>query len=312
MNTYKLTESKPNNHVGSLIELLASGIKIKLIPIGNHDNIIYKDTQQMIILEKSVLVNRVVAIKDYKYENKFLILFNIFGNYTSVEVYGFFAYFDEKGFVVNKVVVNHLIVSYDHRNVNMGHDNMFLYHDHFLFLYQHRDTKNIVANFILFDDRNIKVFNTHYFPFGGKDFFIYHGHVVFKDNNKYKLIDLQFDTEFLIKEVDDYTIVSVVEKDVDFYEGYPLKCGRCNENGKIAIAYYGLGSIGFGNCFCDQCMIKYSKSRACWECCKNIGGTPCFNQVNYVCEKEHDGEVIMKFNKTYIPPYLMNGSVEYK
>lgn len=339
MQQVLLKEVQKNKDTMSLITCLTKHIHCKLIPknddindniddnINNINNIYQDDNNMVMLTEKCNLVNRIIAIKDYKYDNKFLILFNIYGYYMNMYVYGFFVFFDEHGHVAQKKHINDMIVSYDHRDVNMSHDNMFLYDDHFLFIYDHRDTKKLIGNFVLFNTSQnceyveMKNYN-HYFSFGGTIVITNNSNVVIKnkkdDKNKmdvkYKVIDLYFDDHFTISEWDDYTKAPLTKKECIDLDGYPLLCGKCGEKSVNATASYNNCVIGFGNCFCSKCLIRYSKSDQRWYCCQSINKKPCQNMLNndYCCDLTHGDNPIINLTKTYIPPYIMKGSVIYK
>lgn len=321
MEHYSLKEVEKSTDTSCLIQSIVNNIHCELVNNdNNNNNVVYQDDYKQIVLTKQCnAVNRIIVIKDYKYDNKFLVLFNVYSGYTTMQVYGFFVFFN-KGKVAKKMYINNMITSYDHRDVNMSHENMFLYDDHFLFVYDHRDTKRFIGNFVLFNTLNLydyasmKIYNRYYFSFGGDIIVTNNSHVVIKDKDVYRVIDLYFDDGFSVGEYDDYTKAPVINKDITEFDGYPMKCVRCDKVGSIASAYYGISTIGLGNCFCTECMIRYSKSDRRWYCCQSINHGPCFNVLNdnnYQCDKIHDTNYKLEFNKTYVPPYLEKGSVVY-
>ena len=243
-------------------------------------------------------------------------MFNIDSYCTMMEVYGFFVFFDEFGNVAEKLYINQMIFSYDHRNANMSCSSVFLYDDHCLFIYKHRDTRNLIGNFRVFKDVDMIVYGAHYFPYGGTNFMLHGNYFVMQDkDDKYKVINMYFDDKFTVIKYENYQDAPIIDHSSKEFDGYPIFCGKCGEKGTSACAYYGLSYISLGNCFCTTCFIRFSKSDKEWICCRSMNHKPCFCLLDgFQCHEEHDvnANVVMNFKKTYIPPYLMKGSIEYK
>jgi hypothetical protein len=346
----------------SLLKYIIDTIEIKLYQKGYNDEntkykkILYDDENQQIVLLNELLLDyNMLAIKDTKYNNKFLILFSLKHYYTDYNIFGFIVYFNKECKILEKKIITSVITNYDNRNVTVNNKNIFMYDNHITFIYTHRDLRTFNIDFIKIQEEtyenNIDIILKSCY-YNNK----YSGKIINTNNPRYIVIDttnkysdvkqkcnkyIIYDITSLKKitdikaeinyyDVDYYNdiIDKVVEKDeINEYDGYPLKCIKCNNKTTITDAIYDISEYSntynhFGNSFCNKCMIRYSKSSNCWVCCKPIQYN---NNINICCEKlsienncectkvhcDVKTEFIIDVNSGLMPPYINKGKIYY-
>lgn len=315
-------------------------------------------------VQKIELISRnanIFAIKDHKYTNKFLIIYTIIDGRINEHLFGFVVYFDESGEVYDKKIITSSIAEYDSRNVRPNHNNLYLHDDKLIFLFIHRDTKTFFMKLVQFSPTtnsnkiNIIFKSAMYcssyggtiIPTNNHKYIVTEANIGWQHENqsddkfqKYIIYDITSiallnDTKAMFERhfTDDYKLITDIitfkdEDEISSFEGYPIKCIKCNNKTAIASANYNVDKYGhnfasFGNSFCVNCMIKYSCKN--WNCCKALISS-CFSakqditicehilteENNYECNKEHVNiSITFDTEQTYIPPYLLRGVVTY-
>lgn len=321
METYPLTVEKPDNNCYYLLESIMNTMECTRVVKDDvkNVNIIYSDDQHQIVLTEPFKLGKVYVMKDSGYNNKYLVLFTICGGCTMYYVYGFFIFFDNQGDVAKKMIIHYMLTSYDCRNTWLSKETVFLHKDAFLFMYKHRDTHQFIINPILFNTN--KVYNDAdmdilcvNIELSGS---IVHEHnncvVIKQKDGNYKVIPLYFKSTLNVYLHNDYHAITNQLPEISEFDGYPIICVKCSGKTSIATAYYGSCTIGLGNSFCQHCMIRYSKSDKLWVCCQATDKNICchFLDEQYMCNKQHTNNYILKFQPTYFPPYLDKGTVHY-
>ena len=265
---------------------------------------IYCDDEQQIIQTAPHIMCGIMAIKDKKYNNKFMITYTIKDGYTTKNMFGFFVFFNEKGAVCDKKMITSMIVHYDLRDVCPTSNNIFLYGDNLIFIYTYRDIRTFCIQLLEFSP--ITTNGTVSIDIKSYKYDSRYGRSII-DTNNYKYIVTEAEIcwqrndiadekfkKYIVYDftsltitnnnkvtfkryfVDDYKCMSdmaCTSEELSWYEEYPIKCIKCNLKTATASANYDLSKYGntsvyFGNSFCYDCMIRYSASSSRWQCCK--------------------------------------------
>lgn len=300
----------------------------KILP--NQKIIYHNKEQKTVIIIDNLIIFDAYAIKDEFEQNRYFVGFKSYGNYTGYNILGMIIYFDSEGVLKEKRILSKILCNYDARN---GFINTYLYKQSLVFLQIHRDTKNPILNIVLLsyldnlitkvefylnglkcdtiDTINNKInyrflhIKTEYFNYlfdlGSTKIIKNNSILTFKEENKLVINSYKTDNDDLYKFYN--SLINNPEE--EYNDEYPDNCIHCSQITSNAV----YDNMGFGNGYCFNCSIRYSKSDKKWYCCKLQPTTNylCGNIVdkNNYCSKQHSTTMEICIN------YTNNSSLKY-
>ena len=283
------------NHIAKLIQPLRC--KIANLNDVQKENIIYIDDEYAIIGNKN-MVHNLCAVKDTKYNNKYLIVYTLY-HCSRNEVYCFIVYFNDSWPHTRKYITQS-IMNLSTKSSTPNSQNLYFHDDVLLMCDKFTEMQNFIFRFTKFSENydsrcesyeNVLWSNAQYStPLRGNVLFdLQFSHLVTiemtskntydlcgwetqkfnQQNKKYVIIDMLSVTKnndnvmFTTYPTDDYlsvlpTIVHV-DKKMDTYDGYPLVCIKCKQDTSFVIAEL-YGDCKFSH---TSCSLGHSFCKQC-------------------------------------------------
>ena len=118
--------------------------------------IIYENDECLLLITnlKTNIFNKIYAVEDQYYKNRFFVGFDIENGYTNSSITGIIIYFNND----NKHTITHVLrrelFNYDFRN---GEYDTYLYRQSLVFTQSHRDIKKLTIGLILLDNNDFVI-----------------------------------------------------------------------------------------------------------------------------------------------------------
>lgn len=323
------------------------------VPIANNEKIIWHcDGSVIVVCDKvnNAIANNLYAIRSLDDPNRFFVGYIINDNSLDL-LTGIIIYFNVDNKMTNKRIFRQIVCENNRRNRTIGKSNTFLFKQTLMFIQFDKNIGPLVLNVCCIEyydcvlgsfskyfdmikyDHSMNDCNIHNYEQNGK-FLMFNvietskqfsfqkiclldmasTHVEHNNNLNFVKMNIYFCDH---DKLDQFLELSSTFEETPYNDGYPLNCIKCNDITSEVTYHNKNSSMGFGNAFCERCLIRYSHSEKQWVCCKLIENSfreyyVCHKKINehHDCNCNHrDKQYNIVTKQSEIKPYRKIGNI---